>query len=66
MSTHAAATGLPSPSAVTGVVARVVDSYTNILTVKLFARVADEDEYVREVIDDHPRTIARVRASRRW
>jgi len=35
------------------VMGRVVDSYTNILTVKLFARVRDEDEYVREVIDDH-------------
>lgn len=35
------------------VMARVVDSYTNILTVKLFARLADEDAYVREVIDDH-------------
>ena len=28
------------------VMARVVDSYTNILTVKLFARLADEDAYV--------------------
>jgi ATP-binding cassette subfamily B multidrug efflux pump len=35
------------------VMARVVDSYTNILTVKLFARMADEDSYVRESIDDH-------------
>ncbi len=35
------------------VMARVVDSYTNILTVKLFARLADEDAYVREAIDDH-------------
>ena len=35
------------------VMARVVDSYTNILTVKLFARMADEDAYVRESIDDH-------------
>jgi ATP-binding cassette subfamily B multidrug efflux pump len=35
------------------VMARVVDSYTNILTVKLFARMADEDAYVREVIDEH-------------
>jgi ATP-binding cassette, subfamily B, multidrug efflux pump len=35
------------------VMARVVDSYTNILTVKLFARAADEDAYVRESIDDH-------------
>ena len=36
------------------VMARVVDSYTNILTVKLFARLADEDAYVREAIDDAP------------
>ncbi|MBA4175817.1 MAG: multidrug ABC transporter ATP-binding protein [Leptothrix sp. (in: Bacteria)] len=35
------------------VMGRVVDSYTNILTVKLFARSKDEDEYVREVIDEH-------------
>jgi ATP-binding cassette subfamily B multidrug efflux pump len=35
------------------VMARVVDSYTNILTVKLFARMADEDSYVRESIDEH-------------
>ena len=35
--------------------ARVVDSYTNILTVKLFARLADEDAYVRESIDEHQR-----------
>ncbi|HUF80365.1 MAG TPA: ABC transporter ATP-binding protein [Burkholderiales bacterium] len=35
------------------VMARVVDSYTNILTVKLFARLADEDAYVREVLDEH-------------
>ena len=35
------------------VMARVVDSYTNILTVKLFAKLADEDAYVREAIDDH-------------
>jgi len=35
------------------VMARIVDSYTNILTVKLFARLADEDAYVREVIDQH-------------
>ena len=39
------------------VMARVVDSYTNILTVKLFAKLADEDAYVREVIDDHQRAI---------
>jgi ATP-binding cassette subfamily B multidrug efflux pump len=35
------------------VMARVVDSYTNIPTVKLFARLADEDAYVREAVDDH-------------
>ncbi|MGZ8210152.1 MAG: ABC transporter ATP-binding protein, partial [Burkholderiales bacterium] len=35
------------------VLGRIVDSYTNILTVKLFARLADEDAFVREVIDDH-------------
>ena len=32
---------------------RVVDSYTNILTVKLFARPRDEDAFVRESVDDH-------------
>jgi ATP-binding cassette subfamily B multidrug efflux pump len=32
---------------------RIVDSYTNILTVKLFARAADEDAFVRDAIDDH-------------
>ncbi len=40
------------------VMARVVDSYTNILTVKLFARLADEDAFVREVIDEHQRAMA--------
>jgi ATP-binding cassette subfamily B multidrug efflux pump len=40
------------------VMGRVVDSYTNILTVKLFARARDEDDYVREVIDDHTAAIA--------
>ncbi len=35
------------------VMARVVDSYTNVLTVKLFARLTDEDAYVRESIDEH-------------
>ncbi|MSO72833.1 MAG: ABC transporter ATP-binding protein [Rhodospirillaceae bacterium] len=37
-------------SAVTG---RVVDSYTNILTVKLFARPRDEDAFVRSSLDEH-------------
>ena len=41
------------------VMGRVVDSYTNILTVKLFARARDEDAYVREVIDEHTGAIAR-------
>ncbi|RXF68090.1 ABC transporter ATP-binding protein [Hansschlegelia zhihuaiae] len=36
-------------SQVTG---RIVDSYTNILTVKLFARARDEDAYVRDSMDD--------------
>jgi ATP-binding cassette, subfamily B, multidrug efflux pump len=31
---------------------RVVDSYTNILTVKLFARPRDEDAFVREAMDE--------------
>src|SRR6202166_127787 len=37
-------------SALTG---RIVDSYTNILTVKLFARPRDEDQYVRDAMDEH-------------
>jgi ATP-binding cassette subfamily B multidrug efflux pump len=37
-------------SLVTG---RIVDSYTNILTVKLFARAREEDAYVRDSIDEH-------------
>jgi ATP-binding cassette subfamily B multidrug efflux pump len=32
---------------------RIVDSYTNILTVKLFARADEEDNYVREAVDRH-------------
>jgi ATP-binding cassette subfamily B multidrug efflux pump len=32
---------------------RIVDSYTNILTVKLFARAREEDEFVREAQDHH-------------
>ena len=39
------------------VMARVVDSYTNILTVKLFARMADEDAHVRETVDEHQASI---------
>jgi ATP-binding cassette, subfamily B, multidrug efflux pump len=33
-------------------VGRVVDSYTNILTVKLFARPRDEDAFVRAAVDE--------------
>jgi ATP-binding cassette subfamily B multidrug efflux pump len=43
-------------SALTG---RIVDSYTNILTVKLFARARDEDDFVRESIDEHTTTFRR-------
>ena len=32
---------------------RIVDSYTNILTVKLFARAREEDQYVRDAVDSH-------------
>jgi len=35
------------------VMGRVVDSYTNILTVKLFARLKDEDAWVRESVEKH-------------
>jgi ATP-binding cassette, subfamily B, multidrug efflux pump len=40
------------------VMGRVVDSYTNIMTVKLFSRAQDEDAYVRESIDGHRGKIA--------
>ena len=42
-----------------GVVARVVDTYTNILTVKLFSRPQDEDRYVQDVIEAHKGAMAR-------
>jgi ATP-binding cassette, subfamily B, multidrug efflux pump len=35
------------------VMGRVVDSYTNIMTVKLFSRASDEDAYVREALNEH-------------
>ena len=38
---------------------RVVDSYTNILTVKLFARARDEDGFVRESVQDHTNAMRR-------
>jgi ATP-binding cassette subfamily B multidrug efflux pump len=36
-----------------GLTGRVVDSYTNILTVKLFARARDEDQFVRDSVAEH-------------
>jgi ATP-binding cassette, subfamily B, multidrug efflux pump len=57
---------------------RIVDSYTNILTVKLFARAREEDGYVRDAIDHHTRLFYRSlrlntlfgfscpRSTRRW
>ena len=32
---------------------RVVDSYTNMMTVKLFSRADREDEYVKEIMTEH-------------
>ena len=34
-------------------IGRIVDSYTNILTVKLFAHAEGEDAYAKEAISDH-------------
>jgi len=42
-----------SSEARSALVGRIVDSYTNILTVKLFARARDEDNYVRDAVDRH-------------
>ncbi len=42
-----------SSEARSALVGRIVDSYTNILTVKLFARPRDEDNYVRDAVDRH-------------
>src|SRR5580704_17762879 len=42
-----------SSEARSALMGRIVDSYTNILTVKLFARPRDEDQYVRDAIDRH-------------
>jgi len=36
---------------------RIVDSYTNFLTVKLFARLKDEDAYVRETMDSYQNAV---------
>jgi ATP-binding cassette subfamily B multidrug efflux pump len=40
------------------VMARVVDGYTNILTVKLFSKMADEDAWVRDAVDRHQDAVA--------
>jgi ATP-binding cassette, subfamily B, multidrug efflux pump len=42
-----------SSEARSSLMGRIVDSYTNILTVKLFARPRDEDDYVRDAVDRH-------------
>src|SRR5437660_6179833 len=42
-----------SSEARSALMGRIVDSYTNILTVKLFARPSDEDEYVRDAVERH-------------
>ncbi len=41
---------------------RIVDSYTNIQTVKLFAHTSREDNYARDAVDDH---LHKFRASTR-
>jgi ATP-binding cassette, subfamily B, multidrug efflux pump len=42
---------------------RIVDSYTNILTVKLFAHTEGEDAYAKEAISDH---IQKMKKQLRW
>jgi ATP-binding cassette subfamily B multidrug efflux pump len=42
-----------SSEARSALMGRIVDSYTNILTVKLFARANEEDHYVRSAVDRH-------------
>ena len=44
-----------SSEARSALMGRIVDSYTNILTVKLFARPHDEDQYIRDAIERHTR-----------
>ncbi|KQW29045.1 multidrug ABC transporter ATP-binding protein [Rhizobium sp. Root274] len=44
-------------------VGRIVDSYTNIMTVKLFARPEEEDQFVREAVDQHT---SRMITQHRW
>src|SRR3954452_8392224 len=46
---------------------KIVDSYTNILTVKLFARSRDEDAFVRAAVDEHTETWrAQQRIGTQW
>jgi ABC-type multidrug transport system fused ATPase/permease subunit len=52
-----------SSEARSALMGRIVDSYTNILTVKLFARPRDEDNYVRDAVERH--TDVFLRAQRR-
>ena len=42
---------------------RIVDSYTNILTVKLFARAREEDQYVRNAVDQPRRPVHQRRSA---
>jgi ATP-binding cassette subfamily B multidrug efflux pump len=35
------------------IIGRIVDSYTNILTLKLFAKLEQEDDYVRDAVEGH-------------
>ncbi|MBP1853324.1 ABC transporter ATP-binding protein [Rhizobium halophytocola] len=44
-------------------VGRIVDSYTNIMTVKLFARPEEEDAFVRDSVDIHT---GRMIEQHRW
>ena len=42
---------------------RIVDSYTNILTVKLFAHTEREDAYARDALQEQMRSLARIDAA---
>ena len=49
------------------VTSRVVASYTNGLTVKLWARARDEDGFVREAVDEHTHAYRRqLRMTSAW
>ncbi|MCP4471200.1 MAG: ABC transporter ATP-binding protein [Gammaproteobacteria bacterium] len=45
---------------------RVVDSYTNIMTVKLFAHAGREESYARESMDDFMGTVHRMMRLSTW